>query len=184
MAVPRNISSIAFGVLGVACMAISLIVISKQRQRTGSVQEMGNIQVAQLAPDFTLNDLANQPVTLSALRGSKVALLDFWATWCGPCRSAMPGLQGLQDKFKGKGLEVLSLDQNEEAGVVRRFIAQNNYSLHVVLDSGSQVGSQYGVRGIPTLVLVDKKGYVQWIRVGYSGDDDELTGLVDRLTKE
>lgn len=185
MTTPRNIAWFAAGVLFVtASIAINYEVkVGMHRQRAGSVRELGNIKVTQPAPDFTLNDLSNQPVTLSSLRGKKVALLDFWATWCGPCRMAMPGLQELQDKFKDNGFEVLSVNQGEEADVVRPFIEQKKYTFHVVLDSG-EVGGNYGVSGIPTLVLVDKKGYVQWIRVGYSPDDDDLTDLVKRLTKE
>jgi peroxiredoxin len=135
------------------------------------------------APEFTLKDAAGRAVHLSDYRG-KVVLLNFWATWCGPCRMAMPGLQELQDKFKDRGLEILSVNQGETAEPVRNFIQRKKYSFHVVLDQDGAVGGKYGVRGIPTLVLVDKKGMVQWLRVGYSGNDDELRQLLERLTRE
>lgn len=186
MTTPRNIAWLAAGVLFViASIAINYQVkIAMHRQRTGSLREMGNVKVGQPAPDFTLNDLSNQPVSLSSLRGKKVVLLDFWATWCGPCRMAMPGLQELQDKFKSKGFEVLSVDQAEGSDVVRPFIERKKYSFHVVLDADGQVGSQYGVRGIPTLVLVDKKGGVQFIRVGYSPNEEDLNAMVEHLVAE
>jgi peroxiredoxin len=97
---------------------------------------------------------------------------------------AMPGLQELQDKFKDRGLEILSINQGETAEPVRNFIQRKKYSFHVVLDQDGAVGGNYGVRGIPTLVLVDKKGVVQWLRVGYSGNDDALRQLLERLTRE
>ena len=96
----------------------------------------------------------------------------------------MPGLQDLRDKFKDRGLEILSLNQGEDAEQVRNFIQRKKYTFHVVLDQDGAVGAKYGVRGIPTLVLVDKKGVVEWMRVGYSGNDDELSQLLERLTKE
>ena len=70
----------------------------------GVEQTMGNIKVGAQAPDFTIPDLAGHPVALSSYRGQKVVLMDFWATWCGPCKMAMPGLQQLGDEFKGNKL--------------------------------------------------------------------------------
>ena len=148
------------------------------------MREMGNLKVGQPAPDFTLQDLSGHPVTLSSYRGQKVVLMDFWATWCGPCRMAMPSLQDLADKFKDHSLEILSVNQGESADQVRNFVERRKYTFHAVLDQGQAVGDKYGVRAIPTLVLVDKKGVVQWMRVGYSANEDDLTQLVEKLTKE
>jgi peroxiredoxin len=154
------------------------------QQHSGAVEEMGNVKDGEPAPDFSLPDLSGNTVTLSSYRGRKVILMDFWATWCGPCRMAMPDLQGLQDKFKDRGLEILSVNQGESAEQVSSFIQRKKYTFHVVLDQAGAVGSKYGVQGIPTLVLVDKKGVVQWLRVGYSENEDDLKQLVERLTKE
>lgn len=175
---------VCLGVLfALASLAIHYEVkIGLHRQSTGSTRVMGNITIGQSAPDFSLLDLSNQTVTLSSFRGKKVILMDFWATWCGPCRMAMPGLQALQDKFKDRGLEILSLNQREDADHVRNFIQQKKYSFHVLLDQDGAIGGLYGVQGIPTLVLVDKQGVVQWMSVGYSDNDDELGKQVDRFT--
>ncbi len=153
-------------------------------QSAGSVREMGNVKDGEMAPDFSLPDLSGNTVTLTSYRGKKVVLMDFWATWCGPCRMAMPGLQDLQDKFKDRGLEILSVNQGETAEQVSSFIQRKKYTFHVVLDQDGAVGGKYGVKGIPTLVLVDKKGVVQWLRVGYSENEDDLRQLVEKLTKE
>jgi len=152
------------------------------QQGGGAVQEMGNVKVGQPAPDFSLRDLSDRPVTLASYRGQKPVLMDFWASWCGPCRMSMPGLQELQDKFKERGLEVLSINQGDAPDLVREFIGRKKYTFHVVLDRDGQVGSQYGIRAIPAMVLVDKDGLVRWLRVGYSEHETELQKLLEILT--
>ena len=185
----RKLNKIAWVAAGVVFVIASVAInyqvkVAMHRGHGGSTEELGSIKVGQPAPDFTLNDLSNQSVSLSSRRGQKVVLLDFWATWCGPCRMAMPGLQEMQEQFKTNGLEILSLNQGEGADVVRSFIERKKYSFHVLLDSNSDVGNKYGVQGIPTLVLIDKKGAVQWISVGYSPTEDDLKNQIERLTKE
>jgi peroxiredoxin len=143
-----------------------------------------NVKIGQPALDFSIKDLAGQTVTLNSYRNQKVVLMDFWATWCGPCRMEMPKLQELQNEFKDRGLEILSVNQGEPAGMVSPVIENGKYSFHVVLDQDKAVGHAYGVRAIPTLVLVDKSGVVQWVRVGYSENQDDLRGKVEQLTKE
>lgn len=148
----------------------------------GNVHEMGNVKLGQLAPDFSTSDLSNRVVSLAGYRGQKVVLLDFWATWCGPCRMEMIDLQGLQDKFKDKDFEILSLNQGETPDQVRQFISRKKYDFHVVLDSDTAVSAKYGVRAIPTLVVVDKTGVIQWLQVGYARNDSELEQKIASLT--
>jgi peroxiredoxin len=181
-----NAAWIGLGVLfALASIAIHYEVkIGLHQQNSGSVREMGNVKDGESAPDFSLPDLSSNSVTLSRYRGHKVVLMDFWATWCGPCRMAMPGLQDLQDKFKDRGLEILSINQRESVEPVSSFIQRKKYTFHVVLDQDGVVAGKYGVQGIPTLVLVDKQGVVQWLRVGYSDKDDDLRQLLEKLTKE
>jgi peroxiredoxin len=184
MKLPK-IAWVSLGALfAIATVAIHYEVkVALHRQR-GSVHQLGNVKVGEPAPDFSLQDLSNHPVTLSSYRGQKVVVMDFWATWCGPCRMGMPGLQELQQKFKDRGVEILSVNQGEPADQVRDFIERKKYLFHVVLDSDGAVGSKYGVRAIPTLVAVDKEGAIRWLRVGYSDNEDELRRLLEQLTSQ
>jgi peroxiredoxin len=149
-----------------------------------ATRQLGNIEVGQTAPEFSAQDLVGRTVSLSDYRGHKVVLIDFWATWCGPCRMAMPGLQGIQDDFKDRGLEVLSVNLRESAEQAGDFVKKKGYGFHVLLDPDSAIAGKYSVSGIPTLLAVDKKGVVRWIRVGYSPGDSDLRRVLEGLIKE
>jgi peroxiredoxin len=150
----------------------------------GTTRELGNIKVGEPAPDFSAEDLAGRTINLADYRGQKVVLVDFWATWCGPCRMAMPGLQSLQDDFKGRGLEILSVNQGESSEQAGDFMKKKGYGFHVLLDPHSAIGAKYAVRGIPTVVAVDKQGVVRWIRVGYRPGDSDLRRVLEPLIRK
>lgn len=106
--------------------------------------------------DFTLADLQGKPWHLQDLRG-KVVLVNFWATWCPPCRKEMPDLQVLYDKFKDQGFVVLSIS-DEEAAKVAPFIAEQKISYPVLLDPGRKVNEAFIVEGIPKSFVFDRDG--------------------------
>jgi peroxiredoxin len=180
----RVVSVAALSLFAAATLWINYEVKMKVQRGGGSaaVHEMGNVKLGQAAPDFSTLDLSNNMVSLGSYHGKKVVLLDFWATWCGPCRMEMVDLQSLQDKFKDKNFEILSLNQGEAADVVRQFIDRKKYGFHVLLDSDGVVSSKFGVRAIPTLVLVDKDGVVQSLQVGYESGNTELEQKIQNLT--
>ena len=93
----------------------------------------------------------------------------------------MVDLQALLDKYKAHGLEILSLDQGEPPEHVRQFITRKKYGFHVLLDADQAIAAQYGVRGIPTLVLIDKKGIIQWLQVGYTQQEGGLEVAIANL---
>jgi len=113
-----------------------------------------------------------------------VVVLDFWASWCGPCRMAMPELQELHDKLKDRGLQILSVNQRESSGQVKYFVNNGNYTFRAVPDEAGAIGEKYSVSAIPTMVVVDKRGLVQWIRVGFDGQSKRLPRLIERLTDQ
>jgi thiol-disulfide isomerase/thioredoxin len=117
------------------------------------------------APDFTLTGLDGNTYSLHDLRGHYV-LLDFWATWCGPCRMEMPRLDRLQKEYAGRGLEIVGVNAGESPDRVRRFIQQNGYSYTILLDPQDQASRLYDAEYIPTLVVVDPNGDVRFYDSG------------------
>jgi len=106
--------------------------------------------------DFTLSDLQGRKWTLTALRG-KVVLVNFWATWCPPCRRELPDIAALDQRFKGEGLVILAIS-DEEASTVKRFVADQKIGYTVLLDPGNKVKELFRVDGIPQSFVYDREG--------------------------
>ncbi|MDX1613058.1 MAG: TlpA disulfide reductase family protein [Candidatus Promineifilaceae bacterium] len=129
--------------------------------------DSGALEVGDPAPDFTLNDLDGQPVTLSAFRGRPV-IINFWATWCAPCRIEMPALQAAYEKHQDRGLVILALDQDEPAEVARSFFYDEmGLTFTPLLDENGLVAADYGNYGIlPTTYFVNAEGIVTAVHRG------------------
>ncbi len=106
--------------------------------------------------NFTLQDLQGHPWTLKDLRG-KVVLVNFWATWCPPCRKEMPDLEALGKRFKDQGLIILAIS-DEDVTKVKPFIAEQKYTYPILLDPGRKVNQQFAVEGIPKTFIYDREG--------------------------
>ena len=120
-----------------------------------------------LAPDFTLLSIDGKTVTLSRLRG-KVILLDFWATWCAPCRLAIPHLNDLHNAYRERGLEIIgvSLDKGSPERV-RRFTVNMGIQYTIIM-ANDEVVKNYGISPIPTTYLIDRDGHISNKWVGFS----------------
>ncbi|MFT3738038.1 MAG: TlpA disulfide reductase family protein [Breznakibacter sp.] len=118
-----------------------------------------NIQVGKPAPDFTLASIDGKSVSLSSLKG-KYVLVDFWASWCQPCRQEMPNVVKLYDKYKSKGFEVLGVSTDHEEPKWKEAVAQDKLSWIQVRDSVGEVANVYGIEVIPTTFLLDKEGVI------------------------
>lgn len=129
------------------------------------------------AKDFKLVPLDDQArtVSLADFKG-KTVLLDFWATWCGPCNAAMPEVQEVWDKYHSKGLEVVAIT-HEERDLVLAFHRDKGYTYPVYLASSDAAETAYGVDGIPKFVLI-QDGRIVWEQVGYDEKGD-ITGAVE-----
>jgi thiol-disulfide isomerase/thioredoxin len=106
--------------------------------------------------DFTLTDLEGRPWHLKELKG-RVVLVNFWATWCVPCRKEMPDLQALYDKYKDHGFVVFSIS-DEEANKVKPFIAEKKISYPILLDPGRKVNDLFIIQAIPENFVYDREG--------------------------
>src|SRR6056297_1004975 len=115
-------------------------------------------EVGMQAPDFTLQNMNNQEVSLSDYRGKKV-FLNFWASWCPPCREEMPDMQKLHEEY-GNEIAVLAVNIGESKSTVANFMMQNKLNLPVLLDLNKSIAQNYLVRAIPTTYILDKDGII------------------------
>ncbi|OHD20714.1 MAG: hypothetical protein A2064_09670 [Spirochaetes bacterium GWB1_66_5] len=131
--------------------------------------------------DFTLSDLSGKKVSLSQYRG-KLVFLNFWATWCPPCRAEMPSMERLYQKLKGQGLVVLGVDLQEDAKSVQKFVEEHKLTFPILLDSDGRVGTTYGARSIPTTYIIGRDGSALGGTVGgREWDSPEMIAFFTRL---
>lgn len=136
--------------------------------------------VGQQAPNFKLKSVTGPDVTLSALR-DKPVFLNFWATWCPPCRAEMPDLQAMYKKY-GSRMHFLAVNVQEGTGEVARFLKSNGYTLPVALDNKGAVTAKYFVNGIPTSLVIDTKGVIRGKNVG-ALSASQMEGLIRKVLK-
>ena len=149
-----------FSVLTVLIMAVLIGCTDRNVRSTGTA-----------APDFTLQDLNGKNVRLSDYKG-KVVLLDFWATWCPPCRASIPGLEKIHKAYKDKGLVILAVSFDQGGwDSVKSFITDYGIT-YIVLKGTDDVSEKYQVRTIPMLLVLDKEGQIKKRYLGFGSDED------------
>ncbi len=127
----------------------------------------GPPRIGQKAPAFTLYELKGKRVVLDeVVRSGRVTLLNFWATWCPPCRGEVPELISFYKAFASKGVRILAIDIQEEQRKVASFAASQGMSFPILLDRAGTVADLYGIRGIPTTVIIDGRGTIRDMIVG------------------
>lgn len=144
---------------------------------------MAAVKPRRPAPDFSLPDIDGKIHKLSDYSG-KVVLLNFWATWCPPCRRELPSMEKLYLELKGKPFQVLACDQQEDADTVFAFSGQLDPApdFPLLLDRKSVVSKAYAVPGLPTTFLIDKKGHIAYRAVGgREFDHPAIRALIDEL---
>ncbi|MDP1947580.1 MAG: TlpA disulfide reductase family protein [Nitrospirota bacterium] len=125
------------------------------------VAERNVVKLGEPAPNFRLRDLNGQMVSLSDLRG-KVVLLNFWATWCGPCRVEMPAMEELYRTFSRNDFEILAVSTDAQgASITRPFQQENHLTFPILHDADYRVGLTYGARSLPMTFMVDRQGIVR-----------------------
>lgn len=153
--------------------------------RHGQGEEMGASALeGKAAPDFKLSGLDDKQVSLADLKGS-VVIVDFWATWCPPCRASLPHLDETYAKFKGDGLKVYAINVGEEKQQVQAFVDKTKLAVPVLLDSDSAVLQKYEGSGIPETVVIGKDGKIRKVLVGFGpGSEDEIVAAVKAAMAE
>jgi cytochrome c biogenesis protein CcmG/thiol:disulfide interchange protein DsbE len=127
--------------------------------------EIANPAIGQKAPDFSLRALDGQRYELRDLEG-QVVLLNFWATWCGPCRLEMPLFEQYSQDLVNDGLIILAINLQEAIPVVQDYVEELGLTFPVLLDSDGKVSQQYRIIGYPSSILIDRTGQIQVIHIG------------------
>ncbi|MGD8535260.1 MAG: redoxin domain-containing protein [Candidatus Aminicenantes bacterium] len=137
------------------------------------------------APDFALEDLEGQSISLADLKG-KIVIIDFWATWCRPCIESFPGMKQAVEKYRdNETVRFLFINSWERVEDWKKnatdFLIKNNYPFHVLLDTENKVITSFGVEGIPTKFVIDKKGKIRFKSVGFSGSTEQLVEELSQM---
>lgn len=139
-----------------------------------------------VAPDFILKDMDEIPHQFSDYRG-KVVMLNFWATWCTPCRREIPSMERVHKKLDKNKFAVLAINQTEDPEHVFAYSGQLEVdpTFSILFDQDSHVSQEYKVKGLPTTYLIDKKGKIRYRALGgREFDHPEVTKLLEKLMKE
>jgi thiol-disulfide isomerase/thioredoxin len=172
----REVEAVAkrnvFAVCAVLC--ISAMIFSGCAQRPPGSEAVPAI--GQAAPNFNISDLSGQQVSLDQFKG-KIVMLDFWATWCRPCRMTMPVVEDLQKEY-ADSMVLLAINLQEPHDEVRDYIRAQGIHSRVLLDEEGAVAAKYGAESIPLQILIDKQGIIRYAMAGYG------SGMASRLRTE
>jgi peroxiredoxin len=155
-----------------AVLIVSILLPGCTRKEAKKAKEVA-------APEFTLEDLSGRNVRLADLKG-KIVLLEFWATWCPPCREAIPGIERLYETYKDRGLAVLGISMDDgDWDDVETFVREYGIG-YPVLKGNEDISTAYMIRVIPTLYLIDRNGMIAKQYVG-GGNEDALDKAIRAL---
>lgn len=136
------------------------------------------------APDFTLESRQGENLRLQDFRG-EVVMLNFWASWCGPCRQEMPLMDELYEQYKDLGFTILAVNVDEDRGEAHRFLDKVPVSYPILYDPESNVSEQYEVQAMPTTVMIDRDGNARFLHRGYQpGYEDDYEEQIRQLVRE
>ncbi len=180
-----NRAGLVIAVVAAGCLLLSQVGKGEQLSpSTFPTAESGVVRVGDQAPIFRLRDLAGNLVDLSGLRG-KVVLLNFWATWCGPCRIEMPSMEQLYRTLSRRDFEILAVSMDPQgATVTRPFQQEIGLTFPILHDPDMRIGIAYGARSLPMSVMIDRQGIVrQKIFGARDWDSPEGRELIQRLAR-
>ncbi len=143
-----------------------------------------NVPISENAPDFTLKTLEGSNLRLEEHRG-EVLLINFWASWCGPCRQEMPILDRLHERYEDTGFAVWGVNVEGEEAPAQKLVDKTKVTFPVLIDEGQAVSELYDLEAMPSTVVVDRDGVVRYIHRGYKpGDEAKYVEVVKKLIRE
>ena len=136
------------------------------------------------APDFTLKSRSGENMKLSELKG-QVVLLNFWASWCGPCRHEMPILDAIHKKYEPLGFTVLGINVDKKSEKAAAYLKDTPVNFPVLYDPSSKVSELYSVSAMPSTAFIDRDGNVRFVHAGYkTGDEKKYRKMIKELMRE
>jgi peroxiredoxin len=136
------------------------------------------------APDFTLKSLSGENLNLTEQRGT-ITVINFWASWCGPCRKEMPVLQNIHDKYTDLGVQVWGINVEQENQAGRDFLSKVDINFPILFDNKNTISELFQVVAMPTTVVVDRSGKVRYIFRGYmDGYEKKYVKAIKKLIRE
>ncbi len=144
----------------------------------------GAAAVSGPAPDFTLKSRDGSNIKLSELRG-QVVMVNFWASWCGPCRQEMPLLDQLYQRYQPMGFTLLGVNVEEDSAAADRVLKEIPVTFPILYDSKNSVSESYQVRAMPSTVLIDRDGNIRYLHKGYQpGYEEDYQQQIRQLVRE
>jgi thiol-disulfide isomerase/thioredoxin len=136
------------------------------------------------APAFQLTSMAGKPISLDSLKG-QVVMINFWASWCGPCREEMPILEKLYSKYKPMGFTMIGVNVEPDSKLAAEWLKATPVTFPILFDTKSEVSKLYQVSSMPSTVIVDRKGNLRWMHRGYkAGAENEYLDQIRALVRE
>jgi peroxiredoxin len=163
------------GWIFVRCVALFIALLAGQALAVGLQEE---------APDFTLKSLDGGNLRLEEYRG-QVVLINFWASWCGPCRQEMPLLDRLHHRYEDTGFAVLGINVEGDSDSAQEIVDKTKVTFPILIDDGQKVSELYSLEAMPSTVVVDRDGVIRYIHLGYKpGDEAKYVEVVKALIRE
>ncbi len=148
------------------------------------VNEARAVGIRDEAPDFTLKSLDGNNLRLEEFRG-KVVLINFWASWCGPCRQEMPLLDRLHHRYEETGFTVLGVNVEGDSKPAQEIVDKTKVTFPVLIDEGQKVSELYDLEAMPSTIVIDRDGVIRYIHLGYKpGDESKYVEVVKKLIRE
>ena len=165
-----------------AAMNLSTLVFILLTSMSGTT--LASTEMYTPAPDFTLKSLSGKNIKLSEYAGS-VVLLNFWASWCGPCRLEMPLLNDLHKKYESLGFVVLGVNVEEQSDKAKNYLSDIPVDFPILFDDKNTVSKLYNVIAMPTTVMIDRSGKMRYLHKGYKpGDEKRYKKITKKLVRE